>query len=106
MLYVWTPAAPASDPFAALQPLKGKLPANLRWIYVGVGAPPDQAGAATARTPFAGTHCIEADGFAGATARRIKADSTTRVFVLNRHGVLTGFGRPDELPVLLAAAIR
>jgi hypothetical protein len=106
VLYVWSPTAAASVPFAALQPLKGKLPANLRWIYLGVGATPAQAGAATTRTPFSGTHCVEADGFASATARRIKADSSPRVFVLNRHGVLTGFGRPDELPALLAAANR
>jgi hypothetical protein len=106
VLYVWTPTAAASGPFAALRPLKGKLPANVRWIYLGLGATTAQAGAATARTPFAGVHCVEADGLAGVTARRLKADRTTRVFVLNRQGVLIGFGRPDELPALLAAATR
>ncbi len=104
VLYVWTPAgATASSPFAALHPLKGKLPANLRWVFVGVGTTPAQARTATARAPFAGTHCFDSEGLQGAAARRLKADATTRV---NRQGVLTGFGRPDELPALLAAANR
>lgn len=107
VLYVWSPTGtPISNPFAPLQALKGKLPANLRWVFLGIGATPAQARTATTRAPFAGTHCVDAEGQQGAAGRRLKADATTRVFVLNRQGVLTGFGRPDELPALLTAANR
>lgn len=107
VLYVWSPGhAPLPGAFAALNRHRGRLPANLQWIYVGVGVPPAEARAAVARAPFAGVHCRDDAGPRSALAQKLRLTRSPMVFVLNRQGVLTGFGRVDELPALLAAAGR
>lgn len=104
ILYVWTPGANATDPFGALDAVKARLPRDSRWIYLGLGVSAAQATAARAKAPFAGTHCIDDGGTRSAVAQRLKVRSSPTVFVLNRRGELTGYGRVDELPTLLTAA--
>lgn len=107
VLYVWTPGhAPAAHGFTALRTLRGRLPRGVRWIYVGLGVTTAAARAAESRAPFPGVHCRDDGGPRSALAQRLRVTSSPTVFVLNRHGVLTGFGRVDELPALLAAAAR
>jgi hypothetical protein len=105
VLYVWTPGhAPGAHGFEALRALRSRLPADLRWIYLGLGATPADARSAEAHAPFRGLHCQDDGGPRSALAQRLRVTSSPTVFVLNREGVLTGFGRVDELPTLLAAA--
>jgi hypothetical protein len=107
VLYVWSPGhGPNTRAFAALSRHRGRLPANVQWIYVGLGVTAVEARAAAARAPFAGTHCREDAGPRSAIAQKLRLTTSPSVFVLNRQGVLTGFGRVDELPALLAAAGR
>lgn len=107
VLYVWTPGhSPAAGPFAALAPLRGKLPTDVRWIYIGTGIPVTAVRAAASRAPFAGTHCQDDAGPRSALAQRLNVTTSPTVFVLNRQGVLTGIGRAEDLPALLAAAAR
>jgi len=107
VLYVWTPGpAPAAHSFPALRTLRGQLHRDVRWIYLGLGVTSAAARAAELRAPFAGVHCQDDGGPRSALAQRLQVTSSPTVFVLNRHGVLTGFGRVDELPALLAAAAR
>ena len=107
VLYVWSPGhIPHVGAFAALTRHRGRLPANLQWIYVGLGVTAAEARTAAVRAPFAGTHCREETGPRSAIAQKLQLTTSPTVFVLNRQGVLTGFGRVDELPALLAAAGR
>jgi len=107
VLYVWSPGhAPHAGAFAALTRHRGRLPANVQWIYVGLGVTAADARAAAARAPFAGAHCRDDAGPRSAIAQKLRLTTSPTVFVLNRQGVLTGFGRVEELPALLAAAGR
>lgn len=107
VLYVWTPGrSPEATPFGALSALRRRVPATVNWIYLGLGATRSEARAAATAAPFAGTHCQDEGGPQSAVAQRLRVTSSPTVFVLNRHGVLTGFGRVEELPALLAAATR
>jgi hypothetical protein len=107
VLYVWTSGSdPAAHGFSALRPLRGRLPRDVRWIYLGLGVTTAAARAAEPRAPFAGIHCQDDGGPRSALAQRLRVTSSPTVFVLDRRGVLTGFGRVDELPALLAAAAR
>lgn len=105
VLYVWTPDhAPSAHGFNALRSLRGRLPRDVHWIYLALGVTAADAQAAATRAPFAGIHCQDDAGPRSALAQRLRVTSSPTVFVLNQHGVLTGFGRVDELPALLAAA--
>lgn len=105
VLYVWTPDHPRDGHgFNAVRSLRSRLPAGVRWIYVGLGATTADARAAAARAPFDGIHCQDDGGPRSALAQRLRVTSSPTVFVLNREGVLTGFGRVDELTALLSAA--
>lgn len=107
VLYVWTSgAAGAANPFLPLAGLKRKLPNDVRWIYLGLPASGAQATAARLKAPFPGLHCVDDAGPRSALAQRLKAHSFPMIFVLDGKGLLTGFGRVDELPTLLAAAQR
>lgn len=107
VIYVWTMAAGGtSNPFAELSLQRAKLAKGVRWIYLGMPATAAQVNAVKAKAPFSGTHCIDDASATSAVAQHLKVRSSPTVFVLNRQGVLTGFGRVDELPALLTAAAR
>lgn len=107
VLYVWTPGrSPGAPSFGALSALRRRLPAAVNWVYLGLGATRNETRAAAAAAPFAGTHCQDEGGPQSAVAQRLRVTTSPTVFVIDRHGVLTGFGRVDELPALLAAAAR
>lgn len=104
VVYFWTKSASraAFAPLAAERKnIKGE--SSVRWIYVAVGQKPEAAAAARTGAPYAGIHCADPGG---ATLRSLAIEATPTVFVLNRSGAVTGFGRVDELPALLAGANR
>lgn len=105
VLYVWT-AMPGEvgRPFAPLAAQKRNVTKDARWIFLGLGASAAQATAAQNAAPVPGVHCADPAGPTSAIAQRLKVRSYPMVFVLNRQGVLTGFGRVDELSALLATA--
>lgn len=105
VIYVWAAGkTPPADPFAALAEHKGKIARDTRWIYLSFATAPAQLAEAARKVPFPGTLCVEAEGSRSAVAERLKVRSVPMVFVINRQGVLTGYGRPDELPALLSSA--
>lgn len=107
VLYVWVPGhGPGAGPFAALASLRGKLPPGVTWIYLGLGVAEPEARLAAPRAPFAGTHCRDDAGPRSALAQRLAITASPTVFVLDRQGVVSGFGRVADLPELLSAATR
>lgn len=105
VLYFWNALQnEKNSPFAAASAAKLKFGSDVKWIYVGMPATAAQVSAMKARAPFPGIHCYDDGGPQSALAQRLHIQSTPIVFVLNRHGVLSGYGRVDELPTLLAKA--
>jgi hypothetical protein len=84
--------------------LANQIPKQTDWVYLYLGATPAQISTAKAKAPFAGAFCVDPKGLSGAAARRLKIRSSPCVVVFDKKGRLSGFGRPDELPTLLAEA--
>ncbi len=80
---------------------KNPLP-NTKWVYISLG----QLGVLpkgkkpTAAPP--GTTCVEALGSSGPLAAKLQISQLPYVFVLDDQQRLSGYGRIDEIPALLA----
>jgi len=105
VLYVCSGGTSASF-FSGLGGLKKKVPAGTQWIYLFLGSKPADVTAAKARAPYAGSICHETLQTMQRVEERLNLRTSPFVFVLNRQGILSGYGRVDELPTLLAAANR
>ena len=80
--------------------------ADCRWVYVAVNSTAPQVSAAKARAPFPGTHCALTAAEAAPLLDRLRHRHFPYVYVVNRQGLLTGFGPIDELPGLVWDANR
>jgi len=80
---------------------KNPLP-NTKWVYISVGAldPPKKGRNSNAAPP--GTTCVEPLGRGGPVASKLKVTQLPYVFVLDEKKQLSGYGRIDEIPALLA----
>lgn len=105
VVYVWSGGAPASF-FSGLGGLKKKIPAGTQWIYLFLAPKLADLTAARTRAPFAGSICHEPPQTMQRVHERLNLRTSPFVLVLNRQGVLSGYGPVDELPTLLAAANR
>ena len=63
----------------------------------------DVTGAA-AQAPFPGRHCLADARQKGALAKDLKFRRVPYAYVVDRTGKLSGYGRADDLPALVAAA--
>jgi len=101
-IFVWSNRT-GPDDLASLARVAAAIPSGTRLIYVSLQSDLAQVAEAKALAPLPGTFCFEQPGFAGLTAHLLGVCRTPCVYVLDRQGALAGFGRVEELPVLLAA---
>lgn len=95
---------PAS--LAAAKRFQKTAAANCRWVYVAVNSTAAQVNGARAAAPFSGTHCALAPADSLPVLDRLRLRHFPSVFVVNRKGLLTGFGPVEELPGLVWDANR
>ena len=75
---------------------------NTSWVYVSVGALGSMpAGKSRASAP-PGTTCVETLGWRSPVVSQLRISELPYAFVLDEQKRLSGFGRIDEIPALLA----
>jgi hypothetical protein len=102
-IIVWSNQAGTGD-LAALTQLKSAIIPGTRIVYLSLQSDLTKTGTAMAQAPLPGTFCFEQDGLAGLTAQSLGLQQLPCVYVLKRDGTLSGFGRLEDLPVLVATA--
>lgn len=101
VVYVWSADRDAKGP-SGLQPVKNNVPAGTQWVYVALGNYVPTAAATRARGIPPGIYCNEISGLKSPVVEQLKITQLPCAFVFDANGVLTGFGKPGELPRLLA----
>lgn len=105
IVIVFAPSDPVGIMIAA--PLSGMSPRKFDVIYVAVGGTELEALASQSMAPIAGAFCYASKG---AVAQRIISSlklgtsSIPRAYVINKDGLLIGYGREQELVGLIAKA--
>lgn len=103
IVYFWNAGAGYSD-LDILARFRTTLPSGSRLVYVGLGGTAVTAPDTAAHIPAPGPEYFDAKYFSGALATYLHVRETPYVFVLNRSGTLSGFGRVENLPALLRSA--
>ena len=96
----------AGNPFGGLAALRKSVPVGTQWVYLFLGQPLASVTAAKGLAPYAGSICHEPLETMQRVDERLNLRTSPYVFVLNRQGLLSGYGPVDELATLLAAANR
>jgi hypothetical protein len=104
IIYVWTPVG-EGDGLAPLNKVKKSLPPNTQIVYFPLGMSVGDVRTLQPTAPLPGIFCYELRGAIGPTAEKFQVRHTPYIFVLNRAGVLSGFGPAGELASLLTTAV-
>ena len=96
----------AGNPYGGLAALRKSVPVGTQWVYLFLGQPLASVTAAKGLAPYAGSICHEPLETMQRVDERLHLRTSPYVFVLNRQGLLSGYGPVDELATLLAAANR
>lgn len=98
---VWDGAGHPEGPPGLSEFKKNPRP-NTTWIYVSLGQPGalPKGRKATAAPP--GTTCVEPLGWRSSVAAKLKVAQLPYAYVLDDRQRLSGYGRIDEIPALLA----
>lgn len=96
----------AGNPYGGLAALRKSVPVGTQWVYLFLGQPLASVTAAKGLAPYAGSICHEPLETMQRVDERLNLRTSPYVFVLNRQGLLSGYGPVDELATLLAAANR
>jgi hypothetical protein len=101
VLVVWDGARQPEGP-PGLQDFRKNPRPNTQWVYLSVGAiaalPKGTKGAALPP----GLMCADAQGWRSPAVQKLKLGELPCVFVLDEKKQLSGYGRVDEVPALLA----
>ncbi len=95
---------PAGPP--GLHDFKKNPAPNTKWIYVSVGEPAALPKGAKPHPAPPGTTCVEPLGRKSPLVEQLRLTQLPVVFVLDEKKQLSGYGRIDELPWLLAGTNR
>ncbi len=103
---VWDGAKQPGGP-PGLHEFKRQPRSDTTWVYVSLGTPPAAApgkGKGRARTAAMppGALCIEPLGWRSPLVEKLQLTQLPYVYVLDEHRRLSGYGRLDEIPALLA----
>ena len=96
----------AGNPYGGLAALRKSVPVGTQWVYLFLGQPLASVTAAKPLAPYPGSICHEPLETMQRVDERLHLRTSPYVFVLNRQGLLSGYGPVDELATLLAAANR
>jgi hypothetical protein len=105
VVIAWSPSE-ASD-LSAVKRFEKSLSKDVQIVYLAMGGSASQVNKAKAAAPLAGTHCHAPAGLlarAANDALKLVGSPFPRVYVLNRAGLLVGFGRVEDLPALVVKA--
>ncbi|MBI5693187.1 MAG: hypothetical protein HZC55_24180 [Verrucomicrobia bacterium] len=94
------PRHPEGPP--GLHDFKAKPLPNTKWVFISVGVPGDLPKGAKSTPVPSGSTCVESLGRASPIVARLKVDRLPYVFVLDEQRRLSGYGRVDEIPALIA----
>ena len=102
VIYVWGNISQGS--LAAVPKIKNAVKPNVTFIGVNLDTDIAAAKATARRESLPGIQVYDAEGLNGAPARQLQLGQIPAVYVVDSKGILQGFGSPDELIGLLAAA--
>jgi len=85
-----------------LHALAERPPPRVGWIYVAVGRPAPGPKGAPPRPRPAGTLCLEPAGWRSPVLATLRINQLPYAFVLDERQRVSGYGRPSEIPALLA----
>jgi hypothetical protein len=85
-----------------LHALAERPPARVGWIYVALGRPAPAPKGARSRPRPEGVLCLEPAGWRSPVAAALRVPQLPYAFVLDERQRVWGFGRPSEIPALLA----
>jgi hypothetical protein len=97
---------------ASLEPLKkfaGSLPGNAQVIYVALGGTINRVRSARDALPLPGLNCYAGTGGAvkdAAETLKIKYQKLPYIYVIDRSANIVALGTAQELPILLARAVK
>lgn len=89
--------------FGSLRPWRRTLQ-GVTMLYYAPHSTRANLAAARTSAPVPGKFCTDPLNLRGKFGETLRVRSNPLVFVLNRQGVLQGYGRPAEIPALLALA--
>ena len=101
VLYLWSASHAAAD-WAALTRAKENAPSNTEWVGLALDTTAVGLAGARSKAPAQMTHCLLNLQQRAAAVSTLKARRLPYVYVLERNGAVAGYGRPTDLPALLA----
>ncbi|MGH9771722.1 MAG: hypothetical protein ACRD4Q_08480, partial [Candidatus Acidiferrales bacterium] len=107
LLYFWS-NHPGTAQLSQLSPYLLSVPKNTRIVYVCLMADMSATAIAAgeAAAPLPGQFCFQASGLWTAEETGIGLQQLPYVYALDPRGVLVGYGRPEDIPNLMSAAIK
>jgi hypothetical protein len=103
VLIAWSPEDASS--IATVTRFEKSLPKDTQIVYLAMGGTSVQVKKVSDNPPLPGIHCHAPSGPLSRSATqglKLSYSPIPRVYVLNRAGLLTGFGRIEDLPALMA----
>jgi len=103
LIYYWSNQAGTGD-LRSLATFASSVPAGTRVIYVCLLADLTQMDAAQQAAPLSnGIFCFLGSGFNSPEESALGLNQLPYVYVLNKDGLVAGYGRPEDLPALFQA---
>ena len=103
LIYYWSNRAGEGD-LHALATFASSVPAGTRVIYVCLLADLTQMDAAQQAAPLPnGIFCFMGSGFNSPEESALGLNQLPYAYVLDKDGLVTGYGRPEDLPTLFQA---
>jgi hypothetical protein len=105
VLYVWSAQHSAAD-WAALARAKQAAPPNTEWVCVALDTTAAELAQVSGKAPAKSTHCVLNQTQRAELVKALKVRRLPFVYVVEGKGNLAGYGRPMDLPTLLASVNR
>ena len=105
VVLAWSPSD--TSPLANLKRFEKSLPSDTQVIYLAMGGTAAQVTRGKAEAVVPGIHCHAPTGPLARAANdglKLQYSRLPRAYVLNRSGVLVGYGKVEDLPALMIKA--
>jgi hypothetical protein len=103
VIYFWSNKT-GTDQLGLLKKFATSIPANAGVVYFCLEADLTKVKAARSAAPLPGIFCFEQSGLNSPEETYLGVLQLPYVYILNSQGVLTGFGRIQDLPALITSA--
>ena len=102
VIFAWSPEDSSS--LSSIKRFEKSLPSDGQIVYLAMGGSPSQVKKGKGDAILPGTHCHAPAGpqsQAANTGLKLLYSPLPRIYVLNRSGLLVGYGRVEDLPALI-----